>query len=59
MQMNSFSAISWREQVTFNEMMSALYLTNTMSWDFIVLAHWKQSVGRHVAPLGHIILIPT
>ena len=36
-------------------MMSALYLTNTLScMIFIVLA---QSEGRHVAPLGHDILI--
>ena len=34
-------------------MMSALYQTNTLlNFDFIVLAH----AGRHVAPLGHIIL---
>ena len=27
----------------FNEMMSALYETNTFSWIFIVLAHWNNS----------------
>ena len=38
--------------------MSALFWTNTPSWIFIVLAHWNnKSVGRHVAPLGHISLI--
>jgi hypothetical protein len=31
---SNFSATSWREQVTFDEMMqmSALYKTNTLSW---------------------------
>jgi hypothetical protein len=40
------SAISQREQVTFNEMMvmSTLFLTNTLSWIFIVLAHWNNSL---------------
>jgi len=38
--MSNFSAISWREQVTFDGMimMSALYKTNTFKWIFIVLA---------------------
>ena len=38
---NAKSAISWREQVIFNAMMmmSALYLTNTLHWFFVVLAH--------------------
>ena len=47
------SAIAWREQVTFYDMimMSALYYTNTLSWIFIVLSH------RNKSPLGHIILI--
>ena len=40
--MSSFSATSLREQVTFDEMimMCAFYKTNTLSWIFIVLAHW-------------------
>jgi hypothetical protein len=35
-QMSNFSAIPWREQVTFDEMMmiSALYYINTRSWIF-------------------------
>ena len=37
----------------------ALYKTNTLSWIFIVLAHWNKSVDRHVAPLGRIILSPS
>jgi hypothetical protein len=59
--MNNFSAISWREQVTFQ-------------WDddevhFVLDQHTlldfysdsplkKQSVGRNVTPFWHIILIP-
>ena len=46
----------------FDEMtiMSALYWTNTLSWIFIVLVHWNNSLrGRHVSPLGNIILIPS
>jgi hypothetical protein len=35
-------------------MWSTLYYTNTLSWIFIVK---QQSVDKHVAPLGHIILI--
>jgi hypothetical protein len=45
--MNNFSAISWWEQVTFNErimIMSALYLTNMLSWIIKVLAHWNNSL---------------
>jgi hypothetical protein len=46
--MSNFSAVSWREYITLDEMMmmSALYKTNTFSWIFIVLA-----------PLRHIIPI--
>jgi hypothetical protein len=48
-------ATSWQEQVTFQ-------------WDdddgYLVLDHHASSIkqqpaGRHVAPLGHIILIPS
>ena len=39
-------------------MISALYLTNMLSWILIVLAHRKKSAaGRHVTPLGRINLI--
>jgi hypothetical protein len=39
-QLCNFSAIE--NKLIFNEMMmkSALYWTNTLSWNFIVLAHW-------------------
>ena len=36
--------------------MSALYKINTLGWIFIVLTH-RNNAGRHVAPLGHIILL--
>ena len=44
-QLSNFSAISWWEQVIFNEMMMmfALFKINTLSWIFIVLAHWNNS----------------
>jgi hypothetical protein len=54
---NSF-AISWREQVVFNDkMMSTLYYTNTLSWILIVLDNWNKSARRHEDTLGHTILI--
>ena len=46
----------------FNEMMkrSALYQTNTLELDFYSASSLKQlAAGRHVAPLGHIIPIPS
>ena len=44
-QMSNLSTTSWREQVTFHEMlmMSALYYINTISLIFIVLDHWNNS----------------
>jgi hypothetical protein len=43
--MSKFLTISWREWVTFNEMMmmSAFYKTNTLNWIFIKLAHRNNS----------------
>jgi len=35
------------------------FVLDTLSWIFIVLAHWNKSAGRRVASLGHIILIPS
>jgi len=47
--------MSWPDQQEhFDEiMMSTLYLTNMLSWIFIVLAHWNNSlqVNRNVTPL--------
>ena len=41
-------------------MKSALDQTNTLSWIFYSASSLKQqSAGRHVAPLGQIILIPS
>jgi hypothetical protein len=71
--MSDLSTIWWRDQVYqlydgetklhVDEMMimSTLYLTKTLSWIFIVRARTlkQQPVGRHIAPLGHIILIPS
>ena len=57
---NNFSAISWREQVNFQwDKDDVRFVThNTLSWIFIVASSLKQqSVGKHVAPLVHIILI--
>jgi len=50
--MITFSVISWREQPIFNELMAALYYTNTLNWTVIVLAHYKTTVC--VAPLRHV-----
>ena len=49
-------------KLIFNEMMmkSALYYTNTLSWIFILLAHWNNSPRIDMSPPhGHIILIPS
>jgi hypothetical protein len=57
-----FSAILWREQANFqwddDEVRFALDLHAEL--DFYSASSLKQqSAGRHVAPLGHIILIPS
>ena len=43
--MSNCSAISWQEQITFDEMimMSTLYKTIALSLIFIVLAHWNNN----------------
>ena len=40
-----FQLYLWQEQVTFDEMImiSTFYYTNTLSWIFIVWAHWNNS----------------
>ena len=55
-----FSAISWWEQVNFqwDDVEVCFVLDQHAELDFILLAHWKKSAGRHVAPLGHLIVIP-
>jgi len=39
-------------ELIFNEMMmkSTLYWTNTLSWIFIVLAHWNNSLRIDMLP---------
>ena len=61
-QFSNFSAISWREQVNFqrddDEVRSVLDQHAEM--DFYSASSLKQQyVGRHVAPLAHIIMIPS
>ena len=38
--------------------MSDLYLTNTLSWIFIVLAHWNNSPGIDMSPHSSTLYIP-
>jgi len=51
-QMSRISAMSWREQVTFDEMMMmySLYQTYTLSRIFIVLAHWNNNPWIVISP---------
>ena len=56
------SAISWREQVNsqWNDDEVRFALDQHAELDFYSASSLKQqSAGRHVAPLGHIILIPS
>jgi hypothetical protein len=55
-------AISWREQVNFqwDDDEVRFVLDQHADLDFYSASSLKQqSVGRHVAPLGHFILIPS
>jgi hypothetical protein len=59
-QVSSFSAISWWEQVTFRSHDNEVrFVRDKHAYlDFYsVISLKQQSAGRHVAPLGHIILI--
>jgi len=60
-QFSNFSAISRREQVNFqwNDDEVRFVLVQHAELDFYSASSLKQSMGRHVAPLGHIILIPS
>ena len=61
-QFSYFSAISWREQVKFvNEMMMRSFVPDQHAKLDLYSASLlkQQSVDRHVAPLGHISLIPS
>ena len=54
--MSNLSDILWREQVAFNEMI----LNQHAYLDLYIASSLKQSsADRHVASLGHIILIPS
>jgi len=57
-----FSGISWREQVNFqrDDEDVCFVLDQHAELDLYSASSLKQqSAGRHVAPLGHIILIPS
>jgi hypothetical protein len=61
-QFSNFSAISWGEQVTFQWDDDEVHfvLDQHAELDFFGASSLKQqSAGRHVAPLEHIILIPS
>jgi hypothetical protein len=54
--------VSWREQINFqwDDDEVRFVLDQHAELDFYSTSSPKQqSVGRHVAPLGHIILIPS
>jgi hypothetical protein len=54
--------MSWREQVSFqwDDDEVLFVLDQHAELDFYIASSLKQqSAGRHVAPLGHIILIPS
>jgi hypothetical protein len=62
LQFSNFSAISWREQVNFpwDDDDVRFVLDQHAELDFNSASSLiQQSAGRHVAPLGHIILIPS
>ena len=60
--MTNFSAISWQEQVTFwwDDNDDVCFIPDQHSELDIFSANSlkQQSAGRHVAPIGHSILIP-
>jgi len=61
-QFSKFSAISWRAQVNFqrDDDKVRFVLDQNAELGFYSTSSLKQqSAGRHVAPLGHIILIPS
>jgi hypothetical protein len=61
-QFSNFSAISWGEQATFQWDDDEVHfvLDQHAELDFFGASSLKQqSAGRHVAPLEHIILIPS
>ena len=58
----NFSVISWREQVSFQWDDDEVHFVQDQhaELDFYSASSLKQqSAGKHVVPLGHIILIPS
>ena len=58
----NFSVISWREQVhdQWDDDEVGFVLDQHAELDFYSASPLKQqSAGRHITPLGHIILIPS
>jgi len=55
------AAISWREQVNFqrDDDDVRFVLDQHSELEFYSASSLQQTAGRHVAPLGHIILIPS
>ena len=61
-QLCNFSAILWREQVNFqwdDDEVRFVLDHHAYSFFFSASSPKQQSASRHVAPLGHIILIPS
>jgi hypothetical protein len=61
-QFRNFSAMLWREQINFqwDDYEVRFVLDQHAELDFYSDSSLKQqSAGRHVTPLGHIILIPS
>ena len=59
--MEQFSALLRQDRLHFDKMMmtSALFYNNMLRLDFLyLLAHRNNSLGRQVAPLAGITLIP-
>jgi len=55
---SELSTIKWREQVTF-QWHDVHFVLDQHADDFYSVSSLKQqATGKHVAPLGHIILIP-
>jgi hypothetical protein len=57
--MSNFSAISWREQVIFDEMTMSAFVLGQHAYlnPYSDSSQKQQSMGKHVTPFGHIILI--
>ena len=54
-----FSVISWRKQVTFHDKDDIRFVLDQHTYIYCASSLKQQSRDRHVAPLWHIILIPS